>query len=127
MTTPPAAVSISLSLASVCSMTLPRCFAKARPFPGAGVLLALPTIEKSGVIEIAHDRYGSIGPAFDGLRTNIVALVFLALIRIKRPEALKEHSPTDLGRILGLDHASKMKTRRTKLARLAGLGLAVDF
>ena len=95
--------------------------------PGAGVLLALPAIEKSGVVEIAHDLYGSIGPAFYGLRTTIVAFVLLALLRIKRPEALKEHSPTDLGRILGLDRAPEVKTLRRKLARLASLGLAVDF
>ncbi|HLB16281.1 MAG TPA: hypothetical protein VJM14_15215 [Burkholderiales bacterium] len=95
--------------------------------PGAGVLLALPAIEKSGVVEIARDVYGSIGPAFYGLRTTVVALVLLALLRIKRPEALKEHSPEDLGRILGLDRAPEVKTLRRKLARLAGLGLAVDF
>jgi len=95
--------------------------------PGAGVLLALPSIDKSGVVEIAREVYGSIGPAFYGLRTTVVALVLLALLRIKRPEALKEHSPDDLGRILGLDRAPEVKTLRRKLTRLAGLGLAVDF
>ena len=95
--------------------------------PGAGVLLALPSIEKSGVVEIARDVYGSIGPAFYGLRTTVVALVLLALLRIKRPEALKEHSPDDLGRILGLDRAPEVKTLRRKLTRLAALCRAVDF
>lgn len=95
--------------------------------PGAGVLLALPSIERSGVVEIARDVFDSIGPAFYGLRTTVVALVLLALLRIKRPEALKEHSPDDLGRILGLDRAPEVKTLRRKLTRLAGLGLAVDF
>ena len=95
--------------------------------PGAGVLLALPALAQSGVVDIARDVYGSIGPAFYGLRTTVVALVLLALLRIKRPEALKEHSPEDLGRILGLDRAPEVKTLRRKLARLAGLGLAADF
>ena len=94
---------------------------------GAGVLLALPAIKDSGVVEIARDVFGSIGPAFYGLRTTVVALVLLALLRIKRPEALKEHSPDDLGRILGLDRAPEVKTLRRKLRRLAGLGVAVDF
>jgi hypothetical protein len=95
--------------------------------PRAGVLLALPAIRQSGVVEIARDVYGAIGPAFYGLRTTIVALVFLALLRIKRPEALKEHAPSDLGRLLGLDRAPEVKTLRRKLARLAGLGRATEL
>jgi hypothetical protein len=51
----------------------------------------------------------------------------MALLRIKRPEALKEHSPADLGRVLGLDRAPEVKTLRRKLARLAGAGRAADF
>jgi transposase len=93
----------------------------------AGVLLALPAITSSGVIEIAREVYGSIGPAFYGLRTTIVALVFMALLRIKRPEALKEHAPPDLGRLLGLDRAPEVKTLRRKLTRLAGFGCASEF
>ena len=93
----------------------------------AGVLLALPAIAASGVVEIAREVYGSIGPAFYGLRTTVVALVFMALLRIKHPEALKEHSPPDLGRLLGLDRAPEVKTLRRKLARLASFGRGTDF
>jgi len=93
----------------------------------AGVLLALPAIASSGGVEVARKVYGSIGPAFYGLRTTIVALVFLALLRINRPEALKEHFPPGLGRLLGLDRAPEVKTLRRKLSRLAGFGRAVDF
>src|SRR5262249_19765159 len=49
-------------------------------------------------------------PAFHGLRTTMVALVFLALLRIKRPEALEEHAPAEFGRLLGLDRAPEVKT-----------------
>lgn len=95
--------------------------------PGAGVLLALPALIGSGVFDIAHDIYGSVGPAFYGLRTTMVTLLLLALLRIKRPEALKEHSPEQLGRLLGLDRAPEVKTLRRKLTRLAGHGRAADF
>ena len=95
--------------------------------PRAGVMLALPAIAQSGVVDTAREIYGSIGPAFYGLRTTIVALVFLALLRIKRPEALKEHAPPDLGRLLGLDRAPEVKTLRRKLTRLAGFGRATEF
>jgi hypothetical protein len=50
---------------------------------------------------------GSIGPAFYGLRTSMVTLLLLALLRIKRPEALKEYSPPALGRVLGLDRPER--------------------
>lgn len=95
--------------------------------PGAGVLLAIPALITSGVIDCARDIYGSIGPAFFGLRTTIVALVMMALLRIKRPEALKEHPPDALGRILGLDRAPEVKTLRRKLKRLAALGRSAQF
>ena len=51
----------------------------------------------------------------------MVAFVFLALLRIKRPEAIKEYAPVELGRIVGLDRAPEVKTLRRKLARLANL------
>jgi transposase len=93
----------------------------------AGVLLALPALVDSGIFEIARSVYGSIGPAFYGLRTTLVAVLLMALLRIKRPEALKEHLPEDLGRLLGLDRAPEVKTLRRKLTRLASLGQGTTF
>jgi len=95
--------------------------------PDAGVLLAIPALLDSKVINVARDVYGSIGPAFYGLRTTIVTLLLMALIRIKRPENLKEYNPEDLGRLLGLDRVAEVKTIRRKLARLAGYGRAAEF
>ncbi len=95
--------------------------------PRAGVLLAVPALMRSGVFDVARRVYGSIGPAFYGLRTTVVALLLMALLRIKRPEGLKEHSPVDLGRLLGLDRAPEVKTLRRKLARLARSGGATLF
>lgn len=102
-------------------------FRSAPRVPRAGVLLALPALLDSGVLDCAHQIYGGIGPAFYGLRTSIVAMLLMALLRIKRPESLKEHSPEDLGRLVGLDRAPEVKTLRRKLTRLASLGLATDF
>ncbi len=95
--------------------------------PHAGVLLALPALVASGVFTMARQLYGSLGPAFYGLRTTLVALLLMALLRIKRPEALKEHAPGDLGRVLGLDRAPEVKTLRRKLRRLAAAGKAAQF
>ena len=97
-------------------------FRAGQQVPGAGVLLALPSLLATGVFTAARQVYGSIGPAFYGLRTTLLTLLLMALLRIKRAEALKEHSPTDLGRLLGLDRAPEVKTLRRKLTRLARLG-----
>ncbi len=102
-------------------------FGSAKAVPRAGVLLALPVLVASGVFECAQKIYGSLGPAFYGLRTSLLTLLLLALWRIKRPEGLKEHSPQDLGRVLGLDRAPEVKTLRRKLARLAAVGRAAQF
>jgi hypothetical protein len=37
----------------------------------------------------------------------------MALLRIKRPEHLKERDPAAFGRLLGLDRAPEVKTLRT--------------
>jgi transposase-like protein/helix-turn-helix protein len=96
-------------------------FAPTRSLPRAGVLLAIPALVASGLLSTAEKIYGSLGPAFYGLRTTLVAYVLLALLRIPRPEALKEYPPGELGRIVGLDRMPEVKTLRRKLARLASL------
>lgn len=60
-------------------------FAPAPSLPRAGVLLAVPPLVASGLLSVAEEIYGSIGPAFYGLRTTLVAYVLLALLRIPRP------------------------------------------
>jgi transposase len=105
----------------------PPLFGSAQALPRAGVLLAVPALIRSGIFEGAHQIYGSLGPAFFGLRTTLLTLLFMALWRIKRPEALKEHSPADLGRVLGVDRAPEVKTLRRKLARLASFRRAAQF
>ena len=94
-------------------------FAPGLAVPCAGVLLALPVLTRSGLLETGHKVYQSIGPAFYGLRTSLLAFVLFALLRIKRAENLKQYNPADLGRVLGLDRAPEVKTLRRKLVRLA--------
>ena len=104
----------------------PPLFGCAVAVARAGVLLALVLVA-SGIFECAQKIYGSLGPAFYGLRTSLLTLLLMALWRIKHPEGLKEYSPQDLGRVLGLDRAPEVKTLRRKLARLAGAPRAAQF
>jgi Transposase protein len=82
-------------------------------------LLALPVLQAHGALEVFAQVFGSLGPAFYGLRTTVLSLVLMALLRIKRPENLKEYSPQQLGPLLGLDRMAEVKTLRRKLTVLA--------
>ena len=95
-------------------------FAEADHLPRAGVLLAIPLLANHGLLEAFDKIYShSLGPSFYGLRTLVVTLFLCTLLRIKRPENLKEYGPWELGRLLGLDRAQEVKTVRRKLSRLA--------
>jgi transposase len=95
--------------------------------PCVGVLISIPALIESGVFTAARRIYGSLGASFYGLRTILVTLLLMALLRIKRPEGLKEHCAADLGRILGLDRVCEVKTLRRKLGHLAAKNKAVIF
>jgi prepilin-type processing-associated H-X9-DG protein len=105
----------------------PPLFGSRSAVPRAGVLLALPALMATGIFACARQIYRSLGPAFFGLRTTLLTLLLMALWRIRRPEGLKEHSPAELGRVLGVDRAPEVKTLRRKLAALAALGRAADL
>jgi transposase len=94
-------------------------FREGSSVPGVGVLFALPCLVESGLFRISRKLYGEIGPAFYGLRTTLLTLLLMALLRIKRPEHLKERDPATFGRLLGLDRAPEVKTLRRRLTRLA--------
>jgi transposase len=97
-------------------------FGDHQELPRAGVLLAVPVLQAHGGLEVFTRLYDSLGPAFYGLRTTVLSLILLALLRIKRPENLKEYSPEQLGRLLGLDRMAEVKTLRRKLTLLAKRG-----
>jgi len=102
-------------------------FRNGESIPGAGVLIAIPAMVESGILDRARKVYGSLGASFYGLRTVLLTFVLMALLRIKGPEGLKEHSPVDLGRLLGLDRACEVKTLRRKLDALAAKERAEIF
>ena len=84
----------------------------------AGVLLALPLLAQLGLLDVAKKVYGSLRNGFYGLQATLLTLSFMALLRIKSPEQLKEKSPGELGIILGLDRIPEVKTLRRKLKEM---------
>lgn len=97
----------------------PPRFVPGRDLPHVGALLAIPGIVRQGLVESGQRLYPAFGPAFYGVRTTLVCLVLLYLLRIQRPENLKEWSPVALGRVLGLDRVPEVDTLRLKLRTLA--------
>jgi hypothetical protein len=92
----------------------------------AGVLLTIPLLVRSRLLDVFLGVYHSLGPAFYGLRTTVLVLFVAALLRIKRPEHFKEHNPRELGHLLGLGRAPEVKTVRRKLAELAARRRALE-
>jgi hypothetical protein len=96
-------------------------------YPLAGLLLALPALEGTGLLEAARQVYGRLRDGFYGLGATLLTLVFLALAGEPRAEGATRVPPAALGRVLGLDRAPEVKTIRRKLGELAAAGKAADL
>ncbi len=102
-------------------------FTEGRQLPLAGLLLALPTLEATGLLQVAETTYGKLANGFYGLRSVLLTLVLLALLREPRAEGATRVVPADLGRILALDRAPEVSTIRRKLGELADRGQAGEL
>jgi transposase-like protein len=96
-------------------------------YPLAGLLLALPALEGTGLPDAAREVYGRVKDGFYGLAATLLTLMFLALAGEPRAEGATRVPPAALGRVLGLDRAPEVKTIRRKLAELAAAGKASEL
>jgi hypothetical protein len=96
-------------------------------YPLAGLLLALPALEGTGLLGAARQVYGQLRDGFYGLSATLLTLVFLALAGEPRAEGSTRVPPAALGRVLGLDRAPEVKTIRRKLGELAAAGKAAEL
>ena len=90
--------------------------------PLAGLLLALPGLEMTGLLPVAEQVLPPMSKGFYGLRATLLMGVFMALLREPRAEGATRLRPADLGRLLGLDRGPEVKTLRRKLTELAAHG-----
>ena len=102
-------------------------FAPGARYPLAGLLLALPALEGTGLLQCARSVYGRLKDGYYGLAATLLTLVFLALAGEPRAEGATRVPPAALGRVLGLDRAPEVKTIRRKLGELAAAGQAADL
>ena len=102
-------------------------FAPGARYPLAGLLLALPALEATGLLDAAREVYGRLKDGFYGLTATLLTVVFLALAGEPRAEGATRVPPAALGRVLGLDRAPEVKTIRRKLGELAAAGKAAEL
>src|SRR5271166_4234253 len=96
-------------------------------YPLAGLLLALPPLEATGLLSCAREVYGQLKDGFYGLTATLLTVLFLALAGEPRAEGATRVPPAALGRVPGLDRAPDVKTIRRKLGELAAAGKAADL
>ncbi len=91
--------------------------------PLAGASLILPALAVTGVIDAAARVY-DVGrrPAFYGLTSLVMSVVFSCLAGEPRAEGLTRIDPVALGRLLGLDRAPEVRTLRRRMEGLARMG-----
>ena len=105
----------------------PPVFTRCARAPLAGLLLALPALAATGLLETAHATYGGLPNGFYSLDTMLCESVFRALLGQARAEGAARIDPVALGRALGLDRAPEVKTIRRKIRLLADAGKAGDW
>ena len=105
----------------------PPVFTPCARAPLAGLLLAVPALAGTGLLETAHATYGGLPNGFYSLDTMLCESVFRALLGEARAEGATRIDPVALGRVLGLDRAPEVKTIRRKIRLLAEAGKAGDW
>ncbi|MBG0741852.1 helix-turn-helix domain-containing protein [Paeniglutamicibacter antarcticus] len=105
----------------------PPLFAPAAKVPHAGLCLALPALETTGLLACAKDVFGALPDGFYGLNSILVDGVLRALAGESRTEGATRFNPEELGRVLGLDRAPEVKTIRRRIKQLADTGKAQDL
>ncbi|MBE4720005.1 hypothetical protein DAD99_18220 [Pseudarthrobacter sp. AB1] len=122
----PVARAVERAAAGVVECAVPAFFPAAR-IPHAGLFLAFPALERSGLLECAKATYGALPNGFYGLETILIDAVLRALAGETRAEGATRFGPEDLGRVLGLDRAPEVKTIRRRISQLAEAGHAQEL
>lgn len=92
----------------------------------AGVLLLLPALLAQGLLK-TKEVYTWPSKVYYSLESIVLTLAFMALLRIKNPEQLKQCKPGEIGRVLGLDRIPEMRCLRSKLQLLTSQKQAIPL
>jgi hypothetical protein len=101
-------------------------FREGSSIPAVGILLALPCLVESGLLRISRKLYGEIGPAFYGLRTTLLTLLFMALLRIAAPSPIVPISPSSNANMAPPPRPIANSAARPSAASRSPMGTARD-
>lgn len=87
----------------------------------AGVLLSIPALYGQGLEKVLR-TFEPLSKGFYGLTHIILLMCFMSLSRIKSAEGLKQYSPGELGKLLGLDRIPEVGRFRMKVAEIVEQG-----
>ena len=89
--------------------------------PMAGLLAGLPALCANGLLS-GLDKHLRLPKGFYSALHILLVLGFMALGRIRRPEALRHVAPGEFGKVIGLDRVPEVRTLREKIGLLAASG-----
>lgn len=98
---------------------VPPKFEEAKNVEWAGIFMAVAMLEFDPYLQKGQKIFTQFRAAFYGLRTTLITLLLMLLLRQTRPESLRKYDPQKLGKILGLDRAPEVKTLRRKIRQLS--------
>ena len=102
-------------------------FTPAARVPLAGLLLAIPALQATGLLSCATTVFGCLPNGFYGLDTMLIEGVLRALAGQPRAEGSTRIDPHAFGRVPGLDRGPEVKTIRAKITTLAATGRADEL
>jgi hypothetical protein len=94
-------------------------FEEGQALSGGGVLFFFPALLVQGLLK-TKEVYTWSTKFYYSLESIVLTMAFMALLRIKNPEQLKQCKPGELGRIIGLDRIPEVRCLRSKLQLLPG-------
>jgi hypothetical protein len=93
-------------------------FKSSESVTNGGVIFALPALLMNGLLKW-NDALFKIPKGFYQLTSIFILLSFVALARIKNTENIRNYSPGELGKLLGLDRIPEVKTLREKITEIS--------
>lgn len=91
-----------------------------------GLLAGLPTLCANGLLS-GLDKHLSLPKGFYTALHILMLLGFMALGRLRRPEALRHVPPGEIGKVIGLDRVPEVRTLRKKIAVMAKNGTPTEW
>ena len=91
-----------------------------------GLLAGLPALCANGLLS-GLGRHLSLSGGFYKALHVLLLLGFMALGRLRRPEALRHVPPGEVGKVLGLDRAPEVRTLREKIVLMSSAGTPLEW